>query len=204
MPMTKVRMSGGTHTAPNFRRLRVSAMKATAAMAAHSATPGAARRRLSGAHRRTSSTAIVLLRIKNGDELAFADCLAFADLDLLDDARLGREHGDFHLHRFEDHDLALGLDPVAGLGLDLPDVAGDFRLNVDDGHTLVFSPALPTRPPSRYAASFTAERTPLVRVERPSPILADSAATVAPAIPALLRRGRPAAPARSAPKPASL
>src|SRR5713226_4240069 len=142
MPMTRVRMSGGTQTAPNFSMSRVSAVKATAAMAAHSATPGAARRRLSGAHRRTSSTAIVLLRIKNGDQLAFSDSLAFADLDLLDDARLGREHGDFHLHRFEDHDLALGLDPVAWLGLALPDIAGDFRLHVDDGHTLVFSPAL--------------------------------------------------------------
>src|SRR5260370_726822 len=145
MPKTRVRMSGGTQTTPNFSMFRVSAMKATAAMAAHSATPGATRRRLSGAHRRTRSTAIVLLRIKNGDQLTFADGLAFADLDLLDDARLWRDHGDFHLHRFEDHDLALGLDPVAGLGLDLPDIAADFRLHFADAQTLVFSSALLTR-----------------------------------------------------------
>src|SRR5260221_11978492 len=134
MPMTRVRMSGGTQTAPNRRKFCLSATKATAAMTAHSATPGATRRRLSGAQRRTISTATALLRIKNGDELAFADRLAFADLDFPDDAGLGREHGDFHLHRFEDHDLAFDLDPVAGLGLDLPDVARDLRLHIDDGH----------------------------------------------------------------------
>src|SRR5262245_48615714 len=98
MPITRVRMSGGIQTGPKCNTFLVSATKAMAAMPAHSATPGAARRRLSGAHSRTSSTATVLLRIKDGDELALADRLTFADLDLLDDARLGRQHGDFHLH----------------------------------------------------------------------------------------------------------
>src|SRR5258708_1403591 len=141
MPRTRVRMSGGTQTGPKRKRSRASATKATESMAAHSATPSAARRRLSGAQRRASSTATVLLRIKNGDELAFADGLAFADLDLLDDSRLGRENGDFHFHRFEDHDLAVDLDPVARLGLDLPDVARDLRFHVDDSHAL-FIPRL--------------------------------------------------------------
>src|SRR5262249_30735188 len=94
------------------------------------------RRRLSGAHRRTISTATLLLGIDHGDELTFADGLAFANPDLLDGAGPGREHGDLHLHRLQDHDLALGLDPVSGLELDLPDIAGDFRLPVDDGHAL--------------------------------------------------------------------
>ena len=62
------------------------------------------------------------------------DRLAFGDLDLPDRAGLGRQDGDLHLHRFEDHDLALGVDLVAGLGLDLPDIARDLRLHVDDGH----------------------------------------------------------------------
>src|SRR5258708_11831374 len=135
MPMTRVRISGGIQTVPNLRKFCWSATKATAAIAAQSAMPGAARRRLSGDQRRTSSTATALLRIKDGDELAFADRLAFADLDLLDGAGLGRQHGNFHLHGLEDHDLALELDPVTGLGLDLPDVARDFRFHIDDGHT---------------------------------------------------------------------
>src|SRR5882724_3722175 len=221
MPMTRVRMRGGIHTAPKRRKFCLSATKATAAMTAHSATPGATRRRLSGAQRRTISTATALLRIKNGDELAFADRLAFADLDFPDDAGLGREHGDFHLHRFEDHDLAFDLDPVAGLGLDLPDVARDLRLHIDDGHAPFISRSCaqglfsatasanaraerPGRPPSRYAASFTSETKPSSRVERPSPMRADMVDTVAPAMPARSRMARPATPACSMPKPASL
>src|SRR5262245_50328950 len=46
------------------------------------------------------------------DQMAFADRLAFIDADFLDDTRLGGQHGDFHLHRLKDHDLAFGLDPV--------------------------------------------------------------------------------------------
>src|SRR5258708_37702277 len=142
MPMTRVRISGGIQTVPNLRKFCLSATKAIAAMAAQSAMPGAARRRLSGDQRRTSSTATALLRIKDGDELAFADCLAFAHPDFLDGAGLGRQHGDFHLHGFEDHDLALELDAIAGLGLDLPDIAGDFRLHIDDGHAPIISRSL--------------------------------------------------------------
>src|SRR5579864_5481869 len=62
----------------------------------------------------------------------------------------------------------------------------------------------PTLAPSRYAVSFTAEIMPCVSVDWPSPIHAESAATVAAAIPSESRIGRAAAPARSAPKPASL
>src|SRR5215216_6464220 len=102
-------------------------------MAAQTAVPAATFLRLSGAHRRAMSTAM-LLGIEYGDELAFADRFAFAHPDFLDGAGLGRQHGDLHLHGLEDHDLALGLDLVAGLELDLPDIAGDFRLHVDDGH----------------------------------------------------------------------
>jgi len=62
----------------------------------------------------------------------------------------------------------------------------------------------PTLAPSLYAVSFTAEIMPCVSVDSPSPIHAESAATVAAAIPSESRRGRQAAPARSTPKPASL
>jgi hypothetical protein len=62
----------------------------------------------------------------------------------------------------------------------------------------------PTLAPSRYAASFTAEIMPCVSVDWPSPIHAESVATVAAAIRSESRIGRQAAPARSTPKPASL
>src|SRR5262245_16786824 len=107
-------------------------------MPAHTAAPAATLLRLSGAHSLTMSTATLLLGIDHGDELALADGLAFIHPDFLDRAGLRRQDGNLHLHRFQDHDLALDLDPVAGLELDLPDIAGNFRLHVDDGHVLNF------------------------------------------------------------------
>src|SRR5437763_11198067 len=148
---------------------------AEVAIAAQRAMPGAALRRLSGAHRRTMSTAM-LLGIEHGHQLTLVDRLAFAHLDFLDRAGLGRQHRNLHLHRFQDHDLAFDLDLVAGLELDLPDIAGDFRLHVDDGHVLFFPRGLPqafsasarakaraatpVRAPSRWAVGLTAEIIP--------------------------------------------
>src|SRR5215475_15207107 len=129
MPIASVMISGGTRMRPKRSQPLRSATKAIAAIAAHSAMPGAALRRLSGAQRRTMSTAMLLLGIEHGHQLTLVDRLAFAHLDFLDGAGLGRQHGNFHLHRFQDHDLALDLDLVAGLELDLPDIAGDFRLH---------------------------------------------------------------------------
>src|SRR3954451_18759954 len=117
MPMTSVTISGGTMIRPDFIQPLALATKAIAAMAQQSRMPGAAFLRLSGAQRRATSTA-TLLGIEHGDELAFADRLAFAHPDFLDGAGLGREHGNLHLHRFQDHDLALELDLVARLELD--------------------------------------------------------------------------------------
>src|SRR4051794_999264 len=117
MPMARVTISGGTITRPNFIQPLALATKAIAAMAQHSRMPGADFFRLSGAHSRATSTA-TLLAIDHGDELALGDRLAFVDLDLPDGAGLRREDGNLHLHRFEDHDLALELDPVARLELD--------------------------------------------------------------------------------------
>src|ERR1700712_2231650 len=105
-------------------------------MAQHSTMPGAARRRLAGAQSLATSTATELA-IDDRHQLPFGDRLALGDLDLPDDAALGRQHGDFHLHRFEDHDLAFELDLVAGLELDFPDIARDLRLHVDDGQAIL-------------------------------------------------------------------
>jgi len=58
--------------------------------------------------------------------------------------------------------------------------------------------------PSQDAVSFTAEIMPCGSVDWPSPIHAESAATIAAAIPSESRIGRQAAPGRSTPKPASL
>src|SRR6476469_3879706 len=134
MPMTSVTISGGIITRPNFIQPLALATKAMAAMAQQSRMPGADFLRFSGAHSRATSTTTLWLGIDHGNELAFPDRLAFVHADLLDGAGLGRQHGNLHLHRFQDHDLAFGLDLVAGLELDLPDIAGDFRLHVDDGH----------------------------------------------------------------------
>src|SRR4029077_19900127 len=118
-PMASVTISGGTSRRPNRNQPLRSATKAMAAIAAQRAMPGAALRRLSGAHRRTMSTAMLLLGIEHGHQLTFVDRLAFAHLDFPDGPGLGRQHRNLHLHRFQDHDLALGLDLVAGLELDL-------------------------------------------------------------------------------------
>src|SRR5580704_10681866 len=134
MPIASVTISGGIITRPNFIQPLALATKAMAAMAQQSRMPGAAFLRLSGAHRRATSTTTLLLGIDHGNELAFTDRLAFVHPDFLDGAGFGGQHGNLHLHRFEDHDLALGLDRVAGLELNFPDIAGDFRLHIDDGH----------------------------------------------------------------------
>src|SRR5260221_2580705 len=139
MPMARVRMSGGAQTGPKCSKPLRSAMKATAAIAAQSAMPGAARLRLSGDHSRTSSTAKESLRIEDGDQLAFSDRFAFAHLDFLDHAGFGGKHRNFHFHRFEDHDFVFELNAVAGFELDFPDIAGDLRLHIHNGHEGAFS-----------------------------------------------------------------
>ena len=112
MPITRVRISGGIQTAPKRRKFCLSATKATAAMTAHSATPGATRRRLSGAHRRAISTATALLRIKDGDELAFAIASPWFTLISLIVPAFGDRTGISIFIDFEDHDLAFELDLV--------------------------------------------------------------------------------------------
>jgi hypothetical protein len=164
-------------------------MKATAAMAAHKAMPGAARRRLSGAHKTDESTATALLRIEDGDELAFADRLAFADLDFLDGSRLGREHG---ISIFIDSRIMISPSTsMRSPGLvwifhTLPAIS-DFTLTTamprsspECAHRAFSATArasaraeLPTRAPRRYAASLAAETIPSCKVERPSPMRAD-------------------------------
>src|SRR5476651_121355 len=141
MPTIRVTISGGIMILPNRIQWLALATNATAAIAQHSRMPGAARRRLVGAQRRARSTATEL-GIEYGHELAFADRFAFVHPDFLDRAGLGRQHGNFHLHRFQDHDLAIDLDLVAGLELDLPDIAGDLGFHVDDGHIPFFSGAM--------------------------------------------------------------
>ena len=39
------------------------------------------------------------------------------------------EQGDFHLHRLQNHQHVTGLDTVAGLDLDLPEVAGNVAVD---------------------------------------------------------------------------
>src|SRR6185437_17161381 len=98
-----------------------------AAITQHSTMPAAERRMLVGPQSLATSTATELA-IDHRHQLTLGDRLALVDPDFLDDAGLGRQDRDFHLHRFEDHDLTLGLDFVARLELDLPDIARDFRL----------------------------------------------------------------------------
>src|SRR5580698_6824354 len=106
MPTIRVTISGGMKTLPNCIQCSALATKATAAMAQQRTMPGAARRRLEGAQSLAMSTATVLA-IDDRHQLPFGDRLAFGDADLLDGASLGRQDGNFHLHGFEDHDLAL-------------------------------------------------------------------------------------------------
>src|SRR5690242_18386874 len=133
MPITSVTISGGIITRPNFIQPLALATKAMAAMAQQSRMPGADFLRFCGAQRRATSTTTLGLDIDHGNELAFTDRLTFVHLDFPDGAGFGGQHGNLHLHRFENHDLAFDLDLVARLELDLPDIAGDFRLHVEIG-----------------------------------------------------------------------
>src|SRR3954469_15652555 len=64
------------------------------------------------------------------DEVPLLDRLLGFDVEFADDTWHLRDHGYFHLHRLEDHDLVAFRDHLTLLGDDLPDVCGDLGPNL--------------------------------------------------------------------------
>src|SRR5439155_15042337 len=80
--------------------------------------------------------------LDDGEDLALLDHLLLADPDLLDRPRDRGRHGDLHLHRLQDQQDVVFLDPIARGRLHLPHVA--HQLGPDLSHPL--PPALYGRP----------------------------------------------------------
>ncbi len=82
--------------------------------------------------------------IAHGSDLDHTQNFVFFDrsfrlyLDLDQRSSLGRMHGDFHFHGFEDHDDVVFSELIANRFLDFPNGTGDFRLNFDACHDVLF------------------------------------------------------------------
>src|SRR4029078_348178 len=95
--------------------------------------------------------------VHDREDLALAHRVVLLHADLDDRALHLREHGDLHLHRFEDHQRVLIADRVAWLLEDLPYGSRDFRLDFLARHGFSLY-AAPARSSSFVSSSYAGSR----------------------------------------------